>query len=240
MCQPGRPGPIGRLPEMFAGLGRFPEREVARVVLVVAVHIHARAGLHAGHINFRKLAVRRKFRDAKIGRSVAGIGESLFGEPLDQLHHVVDVLGGPRDVFGRLEVQRAPVIEIGLNIFVGVLADAHARRRGFLDDAVVHVGEVHHLNDAKALRFQIPPQNILKNKCAEVTDVREIVDRRARRCSSAPRPARAEQTARSAPSLCCGTGSRSSWLGHRFSVLVERSWQTRHFNRRARTWQKVS
>ena len=49
---------------------------------------------------------------------------------------------------------------------------------GFLDDAVVHIGEVHHLNDAEALRFQIPPQNILKHKRAEISDVREIVDRR--------------------------------------------------------------
>ena len=73
-----------RLPEMFAGLGRFPQGEVARVVLVVAIHVHARAGLHAAHVDFRKLAVRRKFRDAEIGRAFAGVRESLFGEPLDQ------------------------------------------------------------------------------------------------------------------------------------------------------------
>ena len=48
----GTPRPDRRLPEMLAGLGRFPQGEIARVVLVIAVHVHARAGLHSGHVNF--------------------------------------------------------------------------------------------------------------------------------------------------------------------------------------------
>ena len=48
----GTPRSDRRLPEMLAGLGRFPQREVARIVLVVAIHVHARAGLHPGHVNF--------------------------------------------------------------------------------------------------------------------------------------------------------------------------------------------
>ena len=57
MCQPGRPGPMARLPEKFARLGSFPEREIARVVFFVAIDIHARAGLHAGDVDFGKLSV---------------------------------------------------------------------------------------------------------------------------------------------------------------------------------------
>ena len=34
MCQPGRPGPHGRVPGRFAGLGRLPEHEVERILLV--------------------------------------------------------------------------------------------------------------------------------------------------------------------------------------------------------------
>ena len=50
---------------------------------------------------------------------------------------------------------------------------------GVLDDAVVHVGDVHHLHDAKAARMQEAPQDVLKHEGAEIADVREGVDRRA-------------------------------------------------------------
>ena len=46
-----------------------------------------------------------------------------------------------------------------------------------LDDAIVHVGDVHHLHHAQALRVQEPPQHVLKHERAEVSDVREVVDR---------------------------------------------------------------
>src|SRR6266853_495792 len=87
------------------------------------------------------------------------------------------MLRGPRNVLRRLEVQRPAVVEIRLDIFFGVLANTHASRRGFLDDAVVHICKIHYLNDTIAPRFQIAPQNILENKRAKVSDMREIVDR---------------------------------------------------------------
>ena len=174
----GTSRPDRRLPEMLAGFGSFPQGEVARVVLVVAVHIHARAGLHPRHVNFGKFAVGWKFRDLVIRRAFARVGQPLFGESLDQLHHVVDMLGGAGNMFGRLQIQGAAIVQIRLNVFVRVFANADARRRRFLNDAIVHVGEVHHLNDAKSLRLQVPPQDILKHKCAEIPNVSEIVDRR--------------------------------------------------------------
>ena len=50
--------------------------------------------------------------------------------------------------------------------------------RRLLNDSVVNVGQVHHLNDPKAPRFQIPPQDVLKHKRAEVSYVRKVVHRR--------------------------------------------------------------
>ena len=100
-----------------------------------------------------------------------------FGEALDQLHHIVNMFRGAGDVIGRLEVQCPPVVEVRLDIFVGVVADAGAGSGGLLDDAVVHVGKVHHLDDAKSLRVKIPPENVLENKGAEVTNVGVVVDR---------------------------------------------------------------
>ena len=60
MCQPGRPLPMRRFPEMLAGLGRFPESEIARAFFFVAVHVHARAGLDAGDVDLGELAVVRE------------------------------------------------------------------------------------------------------------------------------------------------------------------------------------
>src|ERR1017187_4155696 len=84
-----------RFPKMFAGLGRLPQCEVAHIVLIVAIYVHASTGLHAGHIDFREFAVRGKFRDAKVDRAIAGVRESLFGEALDEPYHILDVFGGP-------------------------------------------------------------------------------------------------------------------------------------------------
>src|SRR5277367_6846425 len=67
----------GCLPEMLAGLRRFPEGEIARVGFFVLVHIHSRACLDAGHINFRELAVLRKLRNSIVNRALAVVSVGL-------------------------------------------------------------------------------------------------------------------------------------------------------------------
>src|SRR5262249_60047867 len=54
-----------RFPEMFTGLGRFPERKVPRALFFVTIVVHSRAGLSFGQINFGKIAVCWKFSDRK-------------------------------------------------------------------------------------------------------------------------------------------------------------------------------
>ena len=122
-----RPDP--RLPEMLAGFRRLPQREIARVVLFVLIHVHARAGLHPGHIDLGKSSVRRKFRDAEIDRAFALVRETLFLQLLDQRDHVFDVIGRADQLFGHLDMQRVNILEKRLNVFVGVLADADSRQR---------------------------------------------------------------------------------------------------------------
>ena len=103
----------------------------------------------------------------------------FFLQSFDQRDHVVDVVGGADQFLGHLDVQRVDILEKRLNVFFGVLADADACGRGSLDDAVVHVGDVHHLQHAVALRMQEAAQNVLKHERAEIPDVREGVDRGA-------------------------------------------------------------
>ena len=52
-----------------------------------------------------------------------------------------------------------------------------AGRGGLGDDAVVHVGEVHHLDDLEAARAQEAAQDVLEDEGAEIADVGEVVDR---------------------------------------------------------------
>ena len=61
-----------------------------------------------------------------------------------------DMVGGADGFFGLLQVQGVHVLQESFDVFFGVLADGNAGSGGVLDDAIVHVGEVHYLQDAKA------------------------------------------------------------------------------------------
>ena len=91
----GTAGADRGLPRSFAGLGSFPESEVAGAVFFVFVDVDAGAVGHAGKIFFRELAVLGKFGDAEIiGAVVGAVGETLLHQLGDELGHLLDVLGG--------------------------------------------------------------------------------------------------------------------------------------------------
>ena len=75
-------------------------------------------------------------------------------------------------------MQRIQVLEKCADILFRVLPNSDAGGRRILDDAVVHVGQVHHLQDAVAARVQKSPQNVLKHEGSEISDVREVIYRR--------------------------------------------------------------
>src|SRR6476620_4631539 len=107
------------------------------------MHVHARAGLHALEVKFGKFSVSWELRDAEIRGAIAHVRESLSREALDQLDHVINVLGSSHDMFGHFEVQGPAVIQERLNILVGELTNAQAGRSRFLNDAIVNVSEIH-------------------------------------------------------------------------------------------------
>ena len=118
----GPPAPQGRVPEGLAFLGGLPEDEIARVGLVVLVRVHARAGANPREINLGELAVGRERPDAKIDRSFAPVSEALLLEPLDQIHHVIDMIGGAHDDFRVLQAEQRAVNFMGFDELVGVVA----------------------------------------------------------------------------------------------------------------------
>src|SRR5580704_4732970 len=94
-----------RLPEMLSRLRRFPKSEVSGTFFFVAIHIDACARLNSCHVNIRELAVVRKLRDAIVDRAFAGIGVGLFLQSLNELDHVVDMVGGADPVLRRLDAK---------------------------------------------------------------------------------------------------------------------------------------
>ena len=89
------------------------------------------------------------------------------------------MIGRAHHVLGHLERERIDVLEERLDVFLGVFADADAGGRGVGDDAVVHVGDIHHLQHLEAARMQESAQDVLEHEGAEISDVREGVDRGA-------------------------------------------------------------
>ena len=142
MCQPGRPRPMRVSQKCSPGFGRFPQREIARVFLFVAIDVHAHAGLNAGDIDLGELAVVGKFRDAIIDGAFALVGERFFAAAARS--------AAPCRRCGRW---RGPSVRAsrGSSVlqsskkacdeFLGVIANADARGGGVGDDAVVHVGQ---------------------------------------------------------------------------------------------------
>src|SRR5271156_161839 len=70
---PGAPWADACLPEMLAGFGGFPEREIAGVVFFVAIIIDASAGFHSAEIDLGEFAVLWKFGDAVIDGTFAWV-----------------------------------------------------------------------------------------------------------------------------------------------------------------------
>ena len=128
MCQPGRPGPISVSHLRLARFRRLPQREVAGVVLVVFVHVHPRAIVHAREVLLRELAVLGKLRDSEVvGAVVGAVGEALLLKSLDEVGHLLNVVGGVHQEFGMLDVQRVGIFQKRLLVLLGVVLDADAR-----------------------------------------------------------------------------------------------------------------
>ena len=164
------------IPRGFAGFWRFPEGEVAGVVLLVFVNVDARARNHLGEIVVRELAVGREGADPEIDRAVAAVGVAALFELVDGGGHFGDVLCGAGDALGAFEAERGAVVEECLSIGVGVFFERFALCDGVANDFVVDIRDVHDVVERKARRAQPAPQEIVEDEGPEVADVREVVD----------------------------------------------------------------
>src|SRR5882724_3825052 len=126
-------------PESLAGLGRLPQRKIARVIFIVVIHIDTRSVFHSGEVFLGQLAVAGKFRDTEIIRSIfSTIGTTLLLEVGDKLGHLRNMLGRPHQ-YRLFDIQHRGVLQKRLLVLCSVLLNPETRVRGVMNDFVVHI-----------------------------------------------------------------------------------------------------
>ncbi len=173
----GTSWPERRLPMRLAGFGRFPEREIAGLFLVETVGVHTRAIFYMGEVLLRELAVGRKLGHAVVAGAIVGaVGHALLRQLGDELGHILYMFGGAGDDLWLFEVEIGGVLEESGLVLAGVVGDALATLFRALDDAVVHVGDVHDVAQFEPLLAQGAAQDVDGDEGAEIADVGEVVD----------------------------------------------------------------
>ena len=149
MCQPGWPRADARVPADLVGSDRLPEREVADVLLGVVVGVDPAAGAGDEPLRARtaELAVRRERGDVEVVAAVGPVRGARLLEALDQVDHLLDVLGRARVVVRRPDAERFAILFERGDPRRGLLVERMSVRDGVLDDPVVDIGEVHHVGD---------------------------------------------------------------------------------------------
>ena len=173
----GPPGSPRRLPVRLAGLGRLPQREVARVTLGRVVGVLGRAHLVQPLAGQR--AVGRVGAHVEVHVAAGGVGVIALDQPAHQHDHLRDVPGGPR-----LDVRRAAadrVVGPGERALVTLGddpgGDALAGRGA--QDLVLDVGDVPAEGHPVAAGLQPPDQHVEAHRRPQVADVRRRLHRGA-------------------------------------------------------------
>ncbi len=122
----------------------------------------------------RQRAVRGKARDPEVHVAVRDVRVLAFDELADHLDHLGNVLGRPRVVRGRLGAKCAHVLEKSGDVGFDVLADRDPGVHRLVEDAVVDVGEVHHVSHLVAADLKMAAGEVIDEKSPKVPDVRIV------------------------------------------------------------------
>ena len=127
-----------------------------------------------------ELAVLRIALDAEVDVAVLGhIGVAGVDQVLDDVQNLLDVLGGAGLDGGLFAVQTGGILEIlGLKA-LGDFLHGGALFLALLDELIVDVGDVGHIDDLVAAVFQIAAQGVEHDQRAGIADVDIVVNGRA-------------------------------------------------------------
>ena len=178
MCQPGRPRPHGLSQPGCCARRGLPQHEVGGVLLV-GRHVDPGAGHQLVARVARQAAVVAHARHAEQHMAFGGIGMPLGDQLLDHGDHRADILGGARLEVGRERAQPAHVALVGVAGARGQRLDALVVVGRPHHDAVVDVGDVAHVGDARIAPLQQAIEHVERHDGARIADMDVVVDGRA-------------------------------------------------------------
>ena len=167
-------------PHRLAGLGRLPQHEVGRVLLV-GRDVHPGAGDHVVHRAAGQLAVVGIGLDVEQHVALGLIGGVVADQPDDHGDDRFHGLSGPWLDRRRQGPQGRHVGVVGVEVAAGDDADVDALLGGLQIDLVVHVGDVGRVDH---MVFAVEPpqhaeQHVEGHHRPGVADMGVIVDRRS-------------------------------------------------------------
>ena len=104
----------------------------------------------------------------------------MLDKTRDKVRHLGDVVGGV-DQFGLFDIQSTRVFKKRVLILCRELLQRNTGLGGVADDFVVHVGNIHHVAYLVSALAEESTQDIYCYKCAEISDVAVVINRRPAR-----------------------------------------------------------
>src|SRR5260221_3508391 len=176
------PGTDLRRPRRFARFGPLPQREVSNVVLAVLVRFDAFPHPEAFRVEPGEATVCRPRGDPEEDRTILRpVGMAAFEERRDEVGHLLDVLGRPRQDVGHGHAQGHGIGQEAFEVSVGQGADRFAGGCRSTNDLVVDIGDVEDPGDIDSAPSKVPNQEVREQERAEIADVDRGVDGRPAR-----------------------------------------------------------
>src|SRR5438874_11440956 len=109
---------------------------------------------------------------------IRAISVTALFQFLDEISHLSDMTRSARRNIGALTTKRVEVFPKCINVLRRVLVERLPGLFGLSDDAIIHVGQVHHGSYAQAFELQVAPNQIRGDGRTKITDMAVIPDRR--------------------------------------------------------------
>ena len=162
---------------------RLPEGKVRDRLLLVLVARHALSDAHFFKVQLHQLpilgAARTVLLDAEIYRPIRrAIGQPARDQLFDERDDVPNMLGGARRLVRLAAVEGLQVLPKSRLKARGDLPQRLLGLADALDDFVIKVRDIHHVLDGITLGLQAASDQVAKDECAPIADVREVINRR--------------------------------------------------------------
>ena len=170
------------LPVRLTILFRFPEDEIGRILLVLLAGYFefTEARHHLIQVFMGQLSVALEGLGAEVNGTVCcHVSMALVDKGLDHLQHALNLLGCLRMGGSRFYVHVSHIFFALCDVALGNGVCIYPFLDGFLDDLVIHVGEVGNVINIVAFILKVAANRIKNDHRTRVSDMDEVVHSRA-------------------------------------------------------------